>query len=124
MLVDLARLPVFPQQTAQHPLSPHPQNLGRHTRLRGTLSLTGTRVTALALGGKELLGASSRVDGGGLDDDTAVLDELLYVRAGVGIPDFRLFIWVEPDFSLADPCDGCGEPLLRAKVDHLVVYKQ
>ena len=58
------------------------------------------------------------MDGGGLDDDTAVLDEFLDVRARVGVADLSLLVGVEPDFSLADASDGCGKALLRPEVDH------
>lgn len=124
MLIDLSSFPVFPQQPPQHPLSPHPLNLGGHTSLRGTLPLTRAGVSALSLCGEESLGAGARVDGSGLDDDAAILDELLYVGAGVGVPDFRLLVGVEPDFALADARDGCGEPLLRAKIDHRCLVKR
>jgi len=118
MLVNLSSFSVFPQQPTQNPLPPHPLDFGRHPGLRGTLSLTGAGVTTFALSSKEIASSCTRMNCGGLDDDATVLDELLYVRAGVGIPDFRLFIGVKPDFALADTCNRCGKPLLRAKVDH------
>ena len=124
MLVDLSSFPIFPQQPPQHPLSPHPLHLGRHTSIGGTFPLTSTGVPTLSLGGEEILGTSARVDGGGFDDDAAVLDELLDVRARVGVADFGLLVGVEPDFALADARDGCGEPLLGAKVDHRCLSKQ
>jgi hypothetical protein len=52
-----------------------------------------------------------------LDDDSPIFDKFLDVRTGVGVPDFGLFGGVEPDFTLADACDSCGEPLLRTEVD-------
>ena len=58
------------------------------------------------------------MDDGRLDDDTTILDELLDVSAGVGIPDLSLLSGVKPDFALADTSDRGGEPLLRTKVDH------
>ena len=118
VLVDLASLPVLPQQPTENPLPPHPLNLRGHTSIGGTLPLTGAGVATLALRGEEVPGARTRVDGGGLDDNAAVLDELLYVRAGVGVADLSLLVGVEPDFSLADASDGCGEALLRPEVDH------
>ena len=57
------------------------------------------------------------MDSGGFDNDSAIFDKFLDVRAGVGIPDFGLFGGVEPDFALADACDSCGEPLLRTEID-------
>lgn len=118
MLVDLARLPVLPQQPTQNPLSPHPLDLRGHTGIGGTLPLTGASVATLALRGEEVPSARTRVNGGGLDDDTAVLDELLDVGARVGVSDLSLLIGVEPDFSLADARNGCGKALLRPEVDH------
>ena len=119
VLNDLARLPVLPQQPTKDPLSPQPENLRGHTSLSGTLPLTGTGVTTLALGGQELKSACPRVDGVGLDDNTTILNELLDVSTGVGVPDLALLSGVKPDFALADACDGCGEPLLRTEVDHV-----
>ena len=112
MLVDLASLPVLPQQAAKHALPPHPLNLRRHTGLGRTLALTRAGVATLALCGKKFLCACARVNGGGLDDDAAILDELLHVGAGVGVPNLSLLSGVQPDFTLADACDRCGEPLL------------
>ena len=118
MLVNLPGLPVLPQQPTQDPLPPHPLNLRGHTSIGGTLPLTGTGVTTLALRGEEIASAGTRVDGGGLDDNAAVLDELLYVGAGVGVADLSLLVGIEPDFSLADASDGRGEALLGAEVDY------
>ena len=118
MLVDFARLSVLAKQPPENTLPPHPLHLRRHARLRRTLPFTRTGVTPLALRREELLGASPRVNGRGLDDDATILDELLNVSAGVGVPNLSLLGGVKPDFALADACDGCGEPLLRAKVDH------
>lgn len=123
MFVDFARLPVLPQQSTQHSLSPHPLNLRGHTRLRGTFSLTGTSVTPLSLCGKEVAGACARVHSSGLDDDAAILDKLLYVCAGVGVANLRLLAGVEPNFALTDAGDGRREAFLRPKVDHGVLHK-
>jgi hypothetical protein len=79
VLVDLAGLSVLPQQSPENPLPPHPQDLSRHTSIGGTLSLTGTSVTTLSLSSEELTGTSTGVDGGGLNDDSTVLDEFLDV---------------------------------------------
>jgi hypothetical protein len=57
------------------------------------------------------------VDGGGLDDDVALLYQLLDVGAGVGIPDLRLLGGVEPDFALPDALDGGGEAFLGTKIN-------
>ena len=118
MFVDLARLPVLPQQPAKNPLSPHPLYLAGHPGLSSTLPLTRASVTTLALGCEELLCASPRVNSGGLDDNATILDELLDVSAGVGVPDLALLVRVQPDFALADAGNGGCEPLLGAEVDH------
>lgn len=120
MLVDLACLSVFPQQPPEHTLSPHPEHLGRHPGLVRTLSLTDTGMPALALSGEEQEGAGAGVDDGLLCEDVAILEELLDVLAGVGVADLGLLVGVEPDFALADASDGGGEPLLGAKVNHLL----
>lgn len=75
VLVDLALLTVLAEHAAEHTLPPHPQNLGRHTGLGGTLALTSASVTSLGLGGIVGTNAGARVDSLGLDDDVAVLLE-------------------------------------------------
>jgi len=40
------------------------------------------------------------------------------VVSRVGVSNLCLLCGVEPNFALADACNGGGEPLLRAKVDH------
>ena len=69
-------------------------------------------MSALALGCVELARACTRVDGGGFDDDVAVLDEPLDVGAGVGVAYFCLLSRVKPYFALADTRDARGEALL------------
>ncbi len=44
-------------------------------------------MTTLAFSSKEKEGASTRVDGCGLDDDATILDKFLYMRPRVGITD-------------------------------------
>ena len=117
MLVDLAGLPVLPQQAAEHALPPHPLDLRRHTGLGRTLALTRAGVATLALRGVEIARAGAGVDAGGLADDELILEELLDVCARVGVADLRLLSGVEPDLALADASDGRGEALLGAEVD-------
>ena len=114
MFIDLARLSVFPQQPPQDPLSPHPLHFGGQTSLGSTLSFTGSGVTTFALCGKELACAGAGVNDGGLDDDTALLDEFLHMRTRVGVGDLCLLSRIKPDFALADTGDGCSKPFLRA----------
>jgi len=74
-------------------------------------------VTTLSFGGEEIACAGARVDGGGFDDDTTILDKFLDMGSGVGISDLGLFSGVEPDFSLADTCDAGGKAFLRPEID-------
>ena len=112
MLVDLASFSVLPQQPPENSLSPHPDDLGGHTGIGGTLALTDTGVATLALGGEEFTSAGAGVDGGGLDDDAAVLDELLHMGSRVGVANLGLLSGVEPDFALPDAGDARGKALL------------
>ena len=114
MFIDLACISVFPEQPPQYSLSPHPLHFGRQTCLCSTLAFTGAGVTTFALCSEEVARAGPRVDDGGLDDDTALLDEFLYVGTRVGVGDFCLLGRIKPDFALADTGDGCSEPLLGA----------
>ena len=50
----------------------------------------------LAFGGEEVARTGARVDGGRLDDDSTVLDQLADVGARVGVPDFVLLGRIEP----------------------------
>jgi len=52
------------------------------------------------------------VDGGGFDNDTAILDKLLNVRAGVGVANLSLLSGVKPNFAFANTCNARGEALL------------
>jgi hypothetical protein len=74
-------------------------------------------VTTLSFGGEEIACAGARVDGGGFDNDTAILNKFLDMSTGVGISDLGLFSGVEPDFSLADACDAGGKAFLRPEID-------
>lgn len=118
VLVDLSGLSVLPEQSPKHSLSPHPLDFGWHPGVGGTLPLTGAGVSSLTLGGKEIAGPGSRVDDGGLNDNVAILNELLHMSTGVGVGDLALLGRVEPDFALASTGDGGSDTFLRAKVDH------
>lgn len=119
VLVNLAGLTVLPQQTPENTLAPHPHNLGWHTGLVGTLSLTGARVATGTLGSVQLACACSRVADGRLADNLAILDKLADVGAGVCVGNVVLLGGVEPDLALADAEDGRSKALLGAKVDHV-----
>ena len=122
MFVDFASLPIFSKQPTENPLSPHPQNLCGHPSLCCTLPFPWTGVSTLSLCREKVTGACAGVDDCGLDDNPAILDEFLDMRARVGVSDFRLFCGVEPYLALADTSDSSGKALLRAKVDHDLVF--
>ena len=118
MFVNLSAFTIFPKQTTENPLPPHPLNLGGHPSLRGTLPLTHTCMPSLPLSSNESTSTSPRVDDGRLDNDSPILDEFLDMRTRVCVSDFWLFAGIEPDLTLADRGDRGGEPLLRTEVDH------
>ncbi len=117
MLIDFASLSVLPEQPPEDPLSPHPEHLGRHTRLGGTLPLSRASVASLSLRRQQIPCACPRVHGRGLDDDVALFDELLDMRARVGVGNVGLLGWVKPYFALADASHGGGYAFLGAEVD-------
>lgn len=119
VLVNLSSLPVLAQHSSQDSLTPHPHDLGGHSCLVTTLSLTGTSVSSQSLSSLELTSAGSRVAYNGLADNLAVLDQLADIGSRVGVADVVLLGWVEPDFSLTDSHDGSGQALLRGEVNHL-----
>ena len=59
MAVDLALLAVLAEESSEDSLSPHPEDLGGHAGLGGTLSLTGTGVTTLCFGELHVTGTGS-----------------------------------------------------------------
>ncbi len=67
--------------------------------------------------GRQLPGPRARVHGDRLADDEAIGHEFADGLAGIGVGDFVDFVGVEPDLAFAAADDGCGEALLRAKVD-------
>ena len=71
-------------------------------------------MATLSFGGEEIPCAGARVDGGGFDDNSTILDEFFDVGPGVGISDLGLFSGVEPGFSLAD---ASGKAFLRPEID-------
>lgn len=118
MLVNLASLTVLSEQASEDTLSPHPLNLGGHTSLFGTLSLTGAGVSASTLGGVKVTSASPRVANDGLLDDLSIFNELSNVGARVGVANVVLLGRVAPDLSLANTENRSGQTLLTTEVDH------
>lgn len=79
VVVNLALLAVLPQEAPEDTLPPHPEDLGGHTGLGGTLSLSGSGVASLCLCCLHLTDAGARVDDRGLLDDDVVAEQLLAV---------------------------------------------
>jgi len=75
MLIDLASSSVLDQQTTKDTESSHPEDLGRHTGISGTLSLTEAGVASSLAGLVEETGSRPRVHVVWLLDDQAIGDE-------------------------------------------------
>lgn len=116
VLVDLAGVSVLGQQSSQHSQSSHPQNLGRHTGVLGTLSLTVAHVSTVSLGLGQRSGSGSRVDGHRLLHNGTVSVQLSDGLTGVGAGQLGGLVRVQPDLSLTNTDDGCGESLLSSEV--------
>ena len=76
VLVDLAGSTVLDQQTAEDAHAAHPEDLGGHTGVRGTLPLTVTSVASGTLGLLQVACAAARVHGVGLLDDESIGNQL------------------------------------------------
>jgi len=119
MAVDLLVLSVLLQETTQHAHPPHPQLLDGHTGVGSTLALTGAGMTALATSQSVLARASARVNGLGLLDDQAVLDQSTDVLSRIGVGNFIDLVGIHPDFVAPALEYGRGEPLLQSHRRHL-----
>lgn len=95
----------------------HPEHLCGHPRFIRTLPLTSAGVPPLSLCRQEIARPCARVDGGGLNDNTAILYELLDVGARVGVTNFGLLSGVEPYFAFAYTRDACGKAFLGPEID-------
>jgi hypothetical protein len=69
-------------------------------------------MSPLSLRCEEVPCPSTGVHSSGFDDNSSVFNQLLHVRARVGISNFCLFGGVKPDFAFADPGDTRCEALL------------
>jgi hypothetical protein len=76
VLVDLAGGTVLDEHAAEHTHAAHPEDLGGHTGVGGTLSLTVAGVTTSTAGSLKLAGPAAGVHGVRLLDDQTVRDEL------------------------------------------------
>lgn len=76
VLVDLAVLPVFDEESSQDSETAHPEDLRRHTSIGSTLAFTEASVTTSTLGGLESTGPGAGMHGDWLLDDQTIGDEL------------------------------------------------
>ena len=121
VLVDLLGVTVLLQETSQDTGSAHSDDLGGHTGIAGTLTVTGALVTALALFGLVTLYAGARVHGDLATDDEAVFVELADVLAGVGKSNLGGLIGVNPDSLLTALKNGGGESSLQSEHTHFLL---
>ena len=81
VLVNLASLTVLAQKTAEDTHAAHPEDLGRHTGVGSTLSLTMAHMATKTLGLVAFTDTETRLADLGLADDQTILDELTDVGA-------------------------------------------
>ena len=75
MTVELLGFSVLPEQSSEDSLSPHPEDLGGHSALLSTSTLSGSSVVAFALGFKVKSSSGSGVDFLLSLHDETILDE-------------------------------------------------
>lgn len=85
VLVDLAAGTVLDQEASEDSQAAHPEDLGGHTSIGSTLSLTETTVSAFSSGKVQLASSGSRVHRDRLSDDEAIGNELSDGLARVGV---------------------------------------
>ena len=79
MSVYLFCLTVSPQQSSQHPLTSHPQDLDWHTGVSCTLPLTSTCVTPFPAGNHVLTDTCPGVNRDWLSDNQTILDQFTHI---------------------------------------------
>jgi len=144
MLVNLLRLAILAQQTAQNAHSTNPDDLGGETCFAGTTTLTRSGMATLTLGSQSLVHSRTRVNGVRLANDVTILDQFAEVltcdctdralewerpnnssgrlratRTRVRVRDLSDFVWVQPHLTLAALQYGSGQPLLQLQRHHL-----
>jgi len=72
---DLLGLSIFSEKSSEDSLSSHPEDLGWHSSVSGTLSFTETRMSSLSLGLMHSLASGSGVDSNlSLHDKSVMLE--------------------------------------------------
>lgn len=121
VLVDLASISVLGQQSSQDSQSSHPNNLGWHTSVLGTLSLTVTHVSTSSLGLSVSSSSRSGVDGHWLLDNGTVTVQLSDGLTGVSRSQLGGLVRVQPNLSLTNTDDTGSESLLSSKISPVLV---
>jgi len=98
---DLLGLSVLAEESSENSRSSHPEDLGRHTGVSGSLPSSGTGVTSLTDGGVPGLNSESRVDSGLSLFNDVVLNKLADVLAGVSESDLIALSGVNVDAFLS-----------------------
>jgi len=109
---DFLGLSVLAEESSENTRSAHPEDLGRHTGVSGSLPSSGTVVTSLTAGGVPGLDSESRVDVGLLLFDDVVLNKFADVLAGVSEFDLIDFGGVNVDTFLSALHDSSCQSLL------------
>ena len=100
VLVDLLAVSVLLEESTEDTGSAHGEDLHGHTGLVGTLSVTSTLMTTLALFGLMSLYARARVHADLTSHDKTILEKFSDVFTRVGQGNFGGFVWINPN-SLA-----------------------
>lgn len=127
VLVDLLGLSVLPQESSEHSLASHPEDLLGHTGISGTLSLTVAGVSALPLGLVDSVDSGSRVHVDLSLHDDAVLEELSDVLPCRALAVFNLikhliFIILKPKAPITHP--GARQPRTLKREGRLSTYRR
>lgn len=98
--VDFLGVSITTEESTEDSLSAHPDELGRHTCVPGSLSATSSGVTATSLGSVPSLAARAGVDVHLSSHDEVVFRELANVFTGISKSHFASLVGVNPDTFL------------------------
>lgn len=116
VLVNFASLTVLAQHATKDAHTAQPDQLGGHAGVTGTVALTSASVASLALGLGHQAHTEARLDGLGLLEYQAVLDELAHSLARGGIANFGGLVGIHPNFALTSLHDAGSQATLQTKV--------
>ena len=118
ILGDLLCFSILSKKSSENSLSSHPDNLGWHSCVSGTLSLTSTVMSSLSLGLVNSLDSRFRVHADMLSDDKSVLEQLTDVLSGVGEGDFVGLVGVDPNSLLSALQHSSSQSFLQSQKCH------